>query len=119
MSIGLHGPLGIGKTTLTRYLVEALGGDPTHVSSPTFTLQHEYATTRGFVIEHWDLYRVSVLPPELEIPPSVSCIRLIEWWDKCGELARDLSMLVELTLESDGTRVAEIHTGHFSRVGGA
>lgn len=40
--IALDGPMGAGKTTFVRALVAALGGDPTRVSSPTYTLLHRY-----------------------------------------------------------------------------
>ena len=39
----LNGNLGAGKTTLTKGIVEGLGAaDPDEVSSPTYTLIHEY-----------------------------------------------------------------------------
>ncbi len=40
--LALDGPMGAGKTTLVRHLVAALGGDPTAVASPTYTLLHRY-----------------------------------------------------------------------------
>lgn len=55
--VTLEGDLGAGKTTLVRLLVEALGGDPRDVSSPTYVLCHAYATPHGTVY-HLDAYRV-------------------------------------------------------------
>ena len=52
----LDGPLGAGKTTLVRALVEALHGDPAVVTSPTFTLLHRYAGRIPVV--HVDAYRL-------------------------------------------------------------
>lgn len=40
--IALDGPMGAGKTTFVRQLVQALGGDATCVASPTYTLLHRY-----------------------------------------------------------------------------
>ncbi|MFT3788634.1 MAG: tRNA (adenosine(37)-N6)-threonylcarbamoyltransferase complex ATPase subunit type 1 TsaE [Tepidisphaeraceae bacterium] len=56
--VALDGPMGAGKTTLVRSIVEALGGDPREVSSPTFALLNMYATPGGPVF-HLDAYRVS------------------------------------------------------------
>jgi tRNA threonylcarbamoyladenosine biosynthesis protein TsaE len=53
----LSGPLGSGKTTLTRGLAAGLGiGDATRVHSPSFTLVNIYQGRSP--IYHVDLYRV-------------------------------------------------------------
>ena len=51
----LIGNLGAGKTTLAKGIVKGLGAaDPDEVSSPTFTLIHEYSPA----VYHVDLYRL-------------------------------------------------------------
>ena len=54
--VALDGPLGAGKTTLVRALVERLGGDPATVASPTFTLLNRYDARLPVV--HVDAYRL-------------------------------------------------------------
>jgi len=56
--VALDGPLGAGKTVLTRGLAEGLGLDPRRVTSPSFTLCHLHSGGRRLLV-HIDLYRLS------------------------------------------------------------
>src|SRR5438270_298773 len=56
--VDLNGPLGAGKTHLVRAVAEGFDiADARAVSSPTFTLIHEYAAR--LPIYHFDAYRLS------------------------------------------------------------
>ena len=97
----LRGDLGAGKTTLVKGIAEgfeaALADD---VTSPTFTLVHEYRGQRA-ALYHIDLYRVDT-ERELETlglddlmgPDS---ILLIEWGEKFPRFVREKN--VEIVLE--------------------
>lgn len=76
----LHGALGSGKTTLTRALVQALpGGNRAEISSPSFTLCHEYPTEPPVV--HCDLYRTAAAPPDevWEALDNPHTLTIVEW----------------------------------------
>ena len=54
----LRGDLGAGKTTLVKGMAAALGAaDADGVTSPTFTLVHEYKGRKTRIF-HLDLYRI-------------------------------------------------------------
>ncbi|MEZ4631095.1 MAG: tRNA (adenosine(37)-N6)-threonylcarbamoyltransferase complex ATPase subunit type 1 TsaE [Deinococcales bacterium] len=82
----LSGDLGAGKTTLVRLMLEALGSDA-KVSSPTYTLIHEYPSPQGVVV-HIDAYRLgSERLLELALDDYLARARLVvvEW----GEALRE------------------------------
>jgi|GEM_PF-3101842 len=89
VTIALVGGLGAGKTTLTRGFARALGVDDSAVSSPTYVLHHVYPTSRGWVIHHFDVYRLDDADQfealgvgEIFDSGGVS---LVEWADKAIE----------------------------------
>src|SRR5271156_4913445 len=53
----LEGPLGAGKSTFARALLEGLGVIQPPEGSPSFAIAHEYSCVRGQVV-HVDLYRL-------------------------------------------------------------
>lgn len=80
----LAGPLGAGKTTFVRAFVQAAEG-PKDVTSPTYTLMHEYPTPRGLVV-HIDAYRLQDAHDtgSLGLDDAIDRARftLIEWGDR-------------------------------------
>jgi tRNA threonylcarbamoyladenosine biosynthesis protein TsaE len=111
LEVGLEGELGAGKTTLVRLLGEALRCvEP--VSSPTFTLCHEYHLTEPSAdglsrIEHWDLYRVNGTIEELRAPAGQDSLRLVEWHERMPILGPRLSLRIQLEYVSLGAEVAD------------
>lgn len=81
----LSGDLGTGKTTLTKGIVAGLhAASEDDVTSPTFTLLHEYGTGRK--IFHGDLYRLESFHDfetlGLEDAFAQPAIIILEWSDK-------------------------------------
>jgi tRNA threonylcarbamoyladenosine biosynthesis protein TsaE len=83
----LRGELGAGKTTLVKGMAAALGAaDAEEVTSPTFTLVHEYQG-RKVRLFHLDLYRLES-EQELEgiglweMADAPDALVLVEWGDK-------------------------------------
>jgi len=83
----LIGEIGVGKTTLTRYLINNLqkqkGISQTEVLSPTFNLLYEYKIS-DLKIMHYDLYRIKETK-ELKhlgiFSEGLDAVKIVEWPD--------------------------------------
>jgi tRNA threonylcarbamoyladenosine biosynthesis protein TsaE len=97
----LRGDLGMGKTTLVRGMAEALGANPAEVTSPTFTLVHEYKGRKTRLI-HLDLYRLET-EQELEtvglweMADSADALVMVEWGDKFDSVVERADAVVSIT----------------------
>ena len=100
----LRGDLGAGKTTLVKGIASAFeAAAEEDVTSPTFTLIHEYRGPRA-TLYHIDLYRIDT-PRELDTLAlddlrSENSILLIEWGEKFPRFVRERD--VEIALEREG-----------------
>jgi tRNA threonylcarbamoyladenosine biosynthesis protein TsaE len=97
----LRGDLGAGKTTLVKGIAEGFeAARAEDVTSPTFTLVHEYRGPRA-TLYHIDLYRIDTQRDletlGLDDLLAPNCILLIEWGEKFPRFERDQN--VEITLE--------------------
>jgi tRNA threonylcarbamoyladenosine biosynthesis protein TsaE len=105
----LIGQLGAGKTTLAKGIVEGLGAaTPDDVSSPTFTLIHQY----GEGVYHIDLYR---LDTEAEIATlgldeifDRDAVVLIEWGERFPRLMPAERVEIRIETEAGDSRLITV-----------
>ena len=101
----LRGDLGTGKTTLVKGIAQALdAAEPDEVTSPTFTLLHEYDGTReGKPVKlfHLDVYRLegerqldSLGLDELVTPDALV---LVEWGEKFKSIRKKATGEIAIT----------------------
>src|SRR5919198_3266662 len=96
----LRGELGAGKTTLIKGIAEGFhAASQDEVTSPTFTLVHEYRGPQVNVY-HIDLYRVDT-PRELETLGlddlvAENSVLLIEWGEKFARFQKERDVEIAL-----------------------
>jgi tRNA threonylcarbamoyladenosine biosynthesis protein TsaE len=98
----LSGPLGSGKTFFARELCRALGlPRNTRVTSPTFTLVHEYDTRPP--VAHADLYRLSgveqVRELGLDAARDEGRLLVVEWGQPYIDFLGGDAVVLELFVE--------------------
>lgn len=104
-SVWLAGDLGAGKTTLTRYWLQALGHTGS-VKSPTYTLVEPYSIEQkdGLIkpVYHADLYRLQD-PEELsfigfdEYLDEPNALVIIEWASRADSYLPPPTLFIDMT----------------------
>ena len=108
--VSLVGPLGSGKTTLTKGIAKGLLITDV-VVSPSYLLAREY---RGRIaLHHIDAYRVSSLAElsevglDLYLPPE-SGVSVVEWPERIDGLVESSDILVTIELLEGGFRRVDV-----------
>ncbi len=104
----LNGPMGVGKTTLTKALVKELGGKDT-VNSPTFGIVNEYRGVNGELLAfHFDFYRIKEEVEALDLGfddyLNQDVWIFIEWAEKIPSLLPDEATHIFLEVIDETTR---------------
>jgi tRNA threonylcarbamoyladenosine biosynthesis protein TsaE len=108
----LRGDLGTGKTTLVKGIAQALdAAEPDEVTSPTFTLLHEYEGSldgKPVKLYHLDVYRLegerqleTLGLDELLTPDALV---LVEWGDKFKSIKKRSTGEIVITSEGGDAR---------------
>jgi tRNA threonylcarbamoyladenosine biosynthesis protein TsaE len=106
----LIGNLGAGKTTLAKGIASGLGAvAPDEVSSPTYTLIHEYGhAPEGALVYHIDLYRLDrieeVATLGLDEIFDRDAVVLIEWGERFPKLMPPGRIEIRIDATSDERR---------------
>jgi tRNA threonylcarbamoyladenosine biosynthesis protein TsaE len=108
----LQGELGTGKTTLVKGIAQALdAADPDEVTSPTFTLVHEYEGTRdGTPVKlfHLDVYRLEgerqLETLGLDDLLTQDALVLVEWGEKFKSIVKRATGEIAITSEGGDAR---------------
>jgi tRNA threonylcarbamoyladenosine biosynthesis protein TsaE len=105
----LIGNLGAGKTTLAKGIVKGLGAaEPEQVSSPTFTLIHEYSPT----VYHIDLYRLEhsreLATLGLDELLERDAVILMEWGERFPEILANPHIEIRLRPAGENSRLIEV-----------
>ncbi|MGA7343611.1 MAG: tRNA (adenosine(37)-N6)-threonylcarbamoyltransferase complex ATPase subunit type 1 TsaE [Terracidiphilus sp.] len=108
----LRGDLGTGKTTLVKGIAQALdAAEPDEVTSPTFTLIHEYDGSRDgkpVKLFHLDVYRLEgerqLETLGLDELLTQDALVLVEWGDKFKTIRKKATGEIVITAEGGDTR---------------
>lgn len=108
--VAMHGPMGAGKTTLIRALLQCWNVKE-EGASPTFGLVHHHTGERGgvrFEIRHMDLYRMKN-EEEAERAGiadmlAEQAMHLVEWPERIPGLMPSDAWLIELSHATNGKR---------------
>jgi tRNA threonylcarbamoyladenosine biosynthesis protein TsaE len=113
--VALVGPLGSGKTWLTKGIALGLGVDPAMViTSPSFSLVNEYSA--GHTLYHMDLYRLErisdILATGLEEYLYNDGIAVVEWADRLPEILPEWCITLNFDILDDQSRDITIKGDH-------
>lgn len=105
----LTGDLGVGKTQFVKGVAAGLGCSA-EVTSPTFTLIHEYSGRR-LPVYHFDWYRLdsseSVLRLGLDDYLFGDGVCVVEWADRFPALLPEQTRWIAISIKGESERVIE------------
>ncbi|MCK5401243.1 MAG: tRNA (adenosine(37)-N6)-threonylcarbamoyltransferase complex ATPase subunit type 1 TsaE [Flavobacteriaceae bacterium] len=109
-TILFYGEMGVGKTTLIKALVNALGGK-VEVTSPTFSIVNEYKV-KDDIVYHFDFYRLKDATEALDIGIEDYLYsghwNFIEWPEKISAFLPNEADILQLKLNKNGFRTLKL-----------
>jgi tRNA threonylcarbamoyladenosine biosynthesis protein TsaE len=111
--VALYGELGAGKTHFVKGICGGLGVAPEEVTSPTFTIVHEYGG--DLPIYHVDAYRIKRVAEFYELGYDSfffgEGVTLIEWPERVEPLIPEHALRLELKHLGGDNRRIEVRSG--------
>jgi tRNA threonylcarbamoyladenosine biosynthesis protein TsaE len=108
--LALRGDLGTGKTQFVKGLVAGLGSTA-EVTSPSFTILHEYDGGR-LPTYHFDFYRLENAQAAAQIGIDDyffnEGISVVEWADRFPDLIPERAQWISFELKSETSRVLKL-----------
>ncbi len=105
-----EGDLGAGKTTMIKAICRFLGVSAP-MSSPTFSIVHEYESKKSGTIYHFDFYRLKNEQEALDIGVDEYLdsgnFCFIEWPDRIKSIINQRFFLIRILHQDDSNRVIE------------
>lgn len=102
-----YGDMGVGKTTLIKAIIKALGSNDV-VSSPTFSIVNEYELNGEDKVYHFDLYRINDLEEAYNFGIEEYLYSnhwiIIEWPEIIEDILTDEVDIIHLNIESENKR---------------
>src|SRR5437870_166994 len=113
--LALKGELGSGKTLFTKALVAGMGSNAA-VTSPTFTIMHEYQGGR-LPVYHFDFFRLenreSAVRLGVEDYFFSDSVSVIEWADRFPDLVPEQARWISFEIKSERQRIITLcHHDH-------
>jgi tRNA threonylcarbamoyladenosine biosynthesis protein TsaE len=110
-TILLYGNMGVGKTTLIKYIVKVIGSHD-EVSSPTFSIVNEYES-KNDLIYHFDLYRIKDLEEAYNFGIEDYLYSnkwvIIEWPNIIESIVPKQFDRIDLELNADNSRTLKLN----------
>lgn len=109
-TLALYAGMGMGKTTLTTALLQAMGSTD-RVQSPTFSIINEYRLPGGMPVYHMDLYRLEseaeAIQAGVEDLLYSGALCIVEWPQKAAQLLPPHTLFIQITQGPGEARVLQ------------
>ncbi len=106
-----YGDMGVGKTTLIKEILHALGVSD-NITSPTYSIVNQYQISDNEVVNHLDCYRIETLEDALNIGLeeyfNTNTYSFIEWPERILPLIPKEHTIINVNQNINGSRTLQL-----------